>query len=81
MLQLYRHKPVTIKRPFSEGEIRRLWKLVDRVKNVDIVLILIYTGVRVSEFLNVKMEKDVFINDRYFIVTLVKLPRFSILMI
>ena len=69
MLQLDRHRPVQIKRPFSEGEIRKLWKNVDRVKNVDIILILIYTGVRVSEFLNVKMEQDVFVNDRYFIVT------------
>lgn len=69
MLQLDRHKPVTIKRPFSEGEIRKLWKYSNRIANVDLVLILIYTGVRVSEFLNIKMEQDVYINDRYFIVT------------
>jgi integrase len=29
---------------------------------------LIYTGLRVSEFLRVEMSKDVFIEDRYFVV-------------
>ena len=68
MLELDRNKPVNIKTPFSIQEIRRLWRYVGRIANVDLILILIYTGLRVSEFLRVEMSKDVFIEDRYFVV-------------
>jgi integrase len=68
MLQLDRNRPVNIKTPFSIQEIRRLWRNVGRIANVDLVLILIYTGLRISEFLRVNMSRDVFIEDRYFIV-------------
>jgi integrase len=68
MLQLDRHIPVHNKVPFSEMEIRRLWHYYNRYSGVDIVLILIYTGLRVGEFLRVEMKRDVFLEDRYFIV-------------
>jgi integrase len=68
MLQLDRHIPVHNKVPFSEMEIRRLWHYYNRYSGVDIVLMLIYTGVRVGEFLRIDMKKDCFLDDRYFIV-------------
>lgn len=68
MLQLDRNKPVNIKTPFSIQEIRRLWRYVGRISNVDLVLVLIYTGMRVSEFLRVCIDTDCFLEDRYFIV-------------
>ena len=68
MLQLDRHIPVHNKVPFSEMEIRRLWHYYNRYSGVDIVLMLIYTGVRCGEFLRVDMKKDCFLEDRYFIV-------------
>lgn len=68
MLQIDRNRPVMIKTPFSVQEIRKLWSLVGRYQNVDLVLVLIYTGLRVSEFLRVRMHEDVFLDSRYFIV-------------
>lgn len=40
--------------PFSKDEINTLWQHVDDVPNCDIVLILIYTGWRISEILGMK---------------------------
>lgn len=48
-------KPVLIRRIFTESEIEKLWNCVE-IKNVDIVLILIFTGFRVNELLNMQRE-------------------------
>ena len=40
--------------PFSKEDIIRLWKHVDTVPYCDTILILIYTGWRISEFLGLK---------------------------
>lgn len=45
--------PETSRIPFSEDEIARLWQLCDH-EWVDTVLIFIYTGLRLSELLNMK---------------------------
>lgn len=42
--------------PFSKEEIKALWKNVDSVPDCDTVLILIYTGWRISEFLGMKTD-------------------------
>lgn len=42
--------------PFSKTEIRTLWENVDTVPYCDTVLILIYTGWRISEFLGMKTD-------------------------
>lgn len=41
---------------FSDEEIKRLWENVDNVKGVDVLLILIYSGWRINELLNMKTE-------------------------
>ncbi len=42
--------------PFSKSEIKTLWKNVNTVPYCDTVLILIYTGWRISEFLGLKTD-------------------------
>lgn len=68
MLKLDRNKPIFKKQPFTEAEIRKLWTYEQRITGLDLILILIYTGLRVGEFLRVNMENDVFLEDRFFIV-------------
>ena len=55
---------------FTKAEIDRLWKTSDD-KYYQIVLMLIYSGVRISEMLNLKRE-DVNLNEQYFDVKLSK---------
>lgn len=64
------------KMPFTREEVQKLWKNIDwKFKSdrkgapggetlSDILLILIYTGVRINELLNIKSE-DVHIEERY----------------
>ena len=49
---------------FTKEDIDRLWKQKDD-KYYQIVLMLIYTGVRISELLELKKE-NVFLNEQYF---------------
>lgn len=51
-LELPKHVPVYIKRPFTARQIGKLWKSVDTVKGVKDVLILIYTGMRAGEYIS-----------------------------
>ena len=70
MLELDKHVPLKIKVPFSIEEIQTLWRH-RHWQYVDIVLLLIYTGVRAGEFLRINVKEDVFLNDsgrEYFIV-------------
>lgn len=54
------------KTPFTREEIDILWANVDKVKYADLVLILLYTGMRIGELLN--MEKaNIFLEERYMI--------------
>ena len=53
---------------FTKAEIDRLWKASDD-KYYQIVLMLIYSGVRISEILNLKRE-DVNLKEQYFDVKL-----------
>lgn len=55
---------------FTKAEIDRLWKASDD-KYYQIVLMLIYSGVRISEILNLKRE-DVNLKEQYFDVKLSK---------
>ncbi len=47
--------PETSKEPFTEDEIKALWAVQDQPW-VDTVLILLYSGWRIAEFLNLKSE-------------------------
>lgn len=51
--------------PFTHDEIDELWSRVDNHEDNMIPLMLIYSGVRISELLELKKE-NVFIKDRYF---------------
>jgi integrase len=50
---------------FSHHEIEALWKNADRAPYVGVISIMIYTGVRCSELLDLK-KKDVHLAERYF---------------
>lgn len=54
-VELKRHQPKLKRRVFTEEEINILWDNLD-VPFVDTVLIMIYTGLRVGELLNLKIE-------------------------
>jgi len=60
-----------VHKPFTSDEIDRLWEVAKSPsigkldKYIPVVLILIYTGVRISELLDLKKE-DVFIDKRFF---------------
>lgn len=55
-----------IKLPFSENEIDILWENVDKIKYVDTILILIYSGLRIQELLILKTE-NIFLEKDYMI--------------
>lgn len=52
--------------PFEEDEIDKLWDNVARMDFIDTILILIYTGMRVGELLDIKVE-NVHINEKYMV--------------
>lgn len=63
-LELPKHVPVYIKRPFTARQIGKLWKSVDTVKGVKDVLILIYTGMRAGEYISLAAG-DVNLRQQY----------------
>lgn len=56
---------VGIHKPFLDAEIQLLWDNVSRHEYIQVLLILIYSGVRISELLDLKKE-DVRLEDHYF---------------
>jgi len=64
-IEIGKHKKVREANIFTYGEISILWKY-HLFENTDIILILIYTGLRINELLTLKKE-NVFIDDRYII--------------
>lgn len=53
--------------PFSSNEINDLWKNVHTNEYLEIILMLIYSGVRISEFLDLKKE-DVHLGEQWFYI-------------
>lgn len=52
--------------PFTREEINKLWENMDNLKYGDLVLILLYTGMRIGELLN--MEKsNIHLDERYMV--------------
>lgn len=51
--------------PFTSAEVKTLWNNIDK-PFVDMVLILLYTGMRITELLEMKCE-NVHLDDRYMI--------------
>lgn len=50
--------------PFEQWEIDKLWQNIDRMDYIDTILILIYTGLRITELLEIEIE-NVHIKERY----------------
>ena len=62
-VEIDRNRVVYKKRPFTAREINRLWKQADDDAVQD-VLILIYTGLRIGEYLALRPQ-DIKIRERY----------------
>jgi integrase len=52
--------------PFTESEIFTLFENADRMAYIDVILIMIFTGVRIGELLDIK-SIDVDINERFMV--------------
>lgn len=52
------------KEPFTQSETELLWNSLNKIDNVDIILILIYTGLRINELLQMK-NVNVHLEDKY----------------
>ncbi len=55
------------RKPFKRKDIELLWSLSEGNAYISIILILIYTGLRISELLDLKKE-DVHLSERWFYV-------------
>lgn len=55
------------RKPFSKKEIKAVWKNQEGNEYVSVILILIYTGVRIGELLNLKKE-DIHLEERWFYI-------------
>lgn len=63
-IELPRHVPVYTKKPFTARQIGKLWKASDSIEGVKDVLILIYTGMRVGEYIALT-PRDINLRQRY----------------
>lgn len=54
-------------RIFDKDKINTLWKLAEVNEYYNVIIILIYTGVRIQEMLNLKKE-DICLEDQFFVV-------------
>lgn len=67
LLSIGRNRPVRPHHTFSRQKINRLWKSVDS-QGVDTVLILLYTGMRCGEMLQLQ-KADIHLRQRYIRIT------------
>lgn len=65
-IELGKKAPKLERIPFEPEEITTLWENVSRMDFIDTILILIYSGMRVGELLDIKTE-NVFIEKEYII--------------
>lgn len=63
-LKIQKTEKKLLRKPFTYEEIKMLWE--SDIEDVDTVLILLYTGIRINELLKIRIE-DVHLEDRYFI--------------
>lgn len=63
-VELPKHLPVYTKKPFTARQIGKLWKVSETAEGVKDVLILIYTGMRVGEYIALT-SKDINLRQRY----------------
>lgn len=67
LLKLGKNKPVKPHKPFTRQAINRIWQHTD-LSGADAILILLYTGMRCGELLNLT-KKDVNLRTRVFRIT------------
>lgn len=67
-IDIGKNTPVLPRKPFTTRQINKLTKAIDDYDHLDTILIMIYSGIRIGELLNVKL-KDVKLRDRYLVVT------------
>lgn len=67
-IDIGKNTPVLPRKPFTTRQINKLIKNVDELEYIDTILIMIFSGLRIGEFLNLK-PKDIKLRDRYLIVT------------
>lgn len=67
LLSIGKNKAVRPHKPFSRQKINKLWA-VSGIPGVDTVLILLYTGMRCGEMLNLQ-KSDVHLRQRYISIT------------
>lgn len=58
-------KPKSERKAFSKEDIAKLWSVADKNPNVPLILMLIYSGVRINELLKLKKE-DVNLDEQWF---------------
>lgn len=68
LIHIGRNRPVNPHHAISKRKINQLWKLADTVPDVDLVLILIYTGLRNGELRNL-LKSDINRKQKYLKVT------------
>lgn len=68
LIHIGRNKPVNPHHAISRRKINQLWRLVDSTPDVDLVLILIYTGLRNGE-LRALLKSDINRKQKYLRVT------------
>ncbi len=56
-----------VKKAFSSEEIEFLWSQIENHQYISLILMLIYSGVRISELLNLRKE-DLHLNEQWFLV-------------
>lgn len=61
-ITLPRHQKVLERKIFTEEEIALLWANIKEVEYVDVILILIYTGMRINELLKLKKSNVDLVN-------------------
>lgn len=54
------------RKPFTQEEIQKIFDNVDKIDYMDTILIMIYTGLRVGELLDLKI-KNIHLDERYMI--------------
>lgn len=66
-VDIAKHKERTEEKhkPFTDTEIKKLWKEQERNEYISVILMLIYSGVRIGELLDLKKE-NVHLAERYF---------------
>lgn len=65
-IKLPKKQAAAKKNPLTREEINFIWDNMNKIRNADIILILLYTGMRISELLEMEKE-NIHLEERYMI--------------